>query len=377
MLLKYLIKRVEGLLVKLVFCTLFDSHYLDKGLVLHKSLEESCKEYELYILPMDEKCGEILKDLKIAHTTLIDYDDFEDEDLKRIKPERSRAEFCWSCTAKLIAYVLRVFEEQICTYIDADMYFYSDPSIVVEEMLKEEKSVQVIRHNFRYLEARFREKRYGKFCVEFNTFLNNEDAWEVLTQWIKDCMNDCSFSDNKKVFGDQKYLTKWPKKYKCVNIVRNQGAGVAPWNINKFIYRLTDEKKVVFDRMSHKKYPLVFFHFHNLRFMNETQICCCDVNKKQYESVRRLYMDYIEAILEKKKILEEKYGLFYLIKEHPAEINSNRDSSWNKLKRTLHENLLQGFLLFIDLVQNKLLFLLLYKNNKRLIINLEPDQYIV
>ena len=48
----------------LTFCTLFDSNYLDKGLVLCKSMNNVMPEFKLYILAMDDKCTEILKNLQ-------------------------------------------------------------------------------------------------------------------------------------------------------------------------------------------------------------------------------------------------------------------------------------------------------------------------
>lgn len=44
----------------LTFCTLFDSNYIDKGIVLQRSMESVIPNYKLYILAMDDRCYEIL-----------------------------------------------------------------------------------------------------------------------------------------------------------------------------------------------------------------------------------------------------------------------------------------------------------------------------
>ena len=111
----------------LTFCTLFDSNYLDKGLVLHESMTKVMKDFRLYILAMDDRCCDILNSMKLSNVTVISLKEFEDEELLKIKAERSRAEYCWTCSASLIDYVLETYKEAYCTYIDSDLYFFKNP----------------------------------------------------------------------------------------------------------------------------------------------------------------------------------------------------------------------------------------------------------
>ncbi|MCH5342487.1 MAG: hypothetical protein J1E64_00500 [Acetatifactor sp.] len=303
-------------------CTLFDSNYLDKGLVLYKSLEKCCENFMLFILPMDDKCREVLDDLGYRYVEILDYSDFEDDDLKKVKRERSRAEFCWTCTAKLIKYVFDKYDKKICTYIDADLYFYEDPQILIEEMLQDNASVQIVEHNFRRFTRKASEQAAGRFCVEFNTFLNNAEGRNVLEQWEKDCVRDCSYNKNEGVMGDQKYLHSWPEKYTCINICKNQGAGVAPWNVNKFRYEMQEHNSYrITDIESKKKYQMVFYHFQNIRFIEADKVVCCDVDRRIKKEVTSIYMDYLCKIKEEKTFLYNQYGIESLIKVHPADEN--------------------------------------------------------
>ena len=70
--------------MKLNFCTLFDANYLDKGIVLYNSLEKLNIPFEIYVLPMDDKCSEILQIINKKYLTVIDYLDFLDDELKEI-----------------------------------------------------------------------------------------------------------------------------------------------------------------------------------------------------------------------------------------------------------------------------------------------------
>ena len=50
-----------------IFCTLFDSNYIDKGLVLYDSMCECIGEFKLYVFAFDEKCFELLSRMKLQN----------------------------------------------------------------------------------------------------------------------------------------------------------------------------------------------------------------------------------------------------------------------------------------------------------------------
>ena len=160
----------------LTLCTLFNSNYLDKGLTLYESLEKFSNDFILYVLAMDDKCYNILTQENRKHLIAIDLKDFENEDLLKAKSNRSFGEYCFTCTASLIKYILTKYNSKYCTYIDADMYFYSDPICIIEEMNRRNASVQITGHRFNKFEAIERKNLVGEFCVEFNTFKNNKEG---------------------------------------------------------------------------------------------------------------------------------------------------------------------------------------------------------
>lgn len=319
--------------MKLFFCTLFDSNYLDKALVMYDSLVKKCKSFDLFVLAMDNRCYEVLTDLGYVNVDVIKYEDFEDDDLKKAKIERSQAELCWTCTAKLVKYIFAKYEIPFCTYIDADMQFYADPSELVLEMMNANCSVQLIEHNFRKFQKKHNEKYAGRFCVEFNTFVNNTYGLKAIESWEADCLQSCKFKEKDAVLGDQVYIQDWPKRFPFTNVSTNQGAGVAPWNVNKFIYKRDGDNIRIIDRESFNEYTLIFFHFQNLRFLDSDNVACCKVEKGREREVRELYEDYIKQIISKKKLLKEIYGIEVLIKTHPAEVSINRHGSDTKMER--------------------------------------------
>ena len=159
------------------FCTLFDSNYLDKGIALYRSLDKVCDDFCLYIYCFDKKCQAILDQLELKHAKTIYYEEMETKELLAVKPSRSRAEYCWTCTPITIEYTLNKFSLENCTYIDSDLYFYSSPQIIFDEINEKKSDIAITPHRFcndKY--GHKLEERNGKYCVEFNFFRNNKNG---------------------------------------------------------------------------------------------------------------------------------------------------------------------------------------------------------
>ena len=319
----------------LTFCTLFDSNYLDKGLVLYESMTNVMENFKLYILAMDEKCEDILKDMNLSHSIVISLKEFEDEELLEIKSKRARAEYCWTCTASLIDYVLEKYKEEYCTYVDSDLYFFKNPQVLIEEMIDANCSVQIVEHGFgNGIIAKKKEKNAGKYCVQFNTFKNNPESLNILRTWKKQTRNHCSMEVGE--MGDQKYLTDWAEKYEKVHVLKHSGGGVAPWNIVRYKYA-SEENQMIYlmDKKTKKKFELVFYHFHHLEYIDEKH-----VNINAFKTsvgieerlVQKVYIPYLRHLEKVKKILSEEYGLQPMIKKHPGVIAKSRNEKLKELR---------------------------------------------
>lgn len=296
----------------MVYCTLFDSNYLDKAKVMIDSLRRVDLDMILYILCMDEKAFSILSKENSGDCILISLENFEDSELLKVKSSRSQGEYCWTCTAKLIQYVIINYSEKNCTYIDADMLFYSNPTVLFNEMIYNKCSVQVVPHNFpSTLRGKKLEKESGKNCVQFNTFSNEEDSMALLQKWINDCIDECSLNSA----GDQMYISDWGK-YSFVNVTSNQGAGVAPWNVSKFVGKKKGKALFVTNRETMKTDKLVFYHFQNVVNTDRYKVIVSPLLsswKIDKMFVKNIYVDYLLKIEEAKKYYEKNYGFLPIV----------------------------------------------------------------
>ena len=302
-----------------VLCTLFDSNYLDKGLVMFESLQKQGIPFRLYVLAMDDKCHEVLSAKACAELIPIELSAFLVPQLRAVMETRSRAEFCWTCTSFLIDHVLSRYREAVCTYVDADLFFYGDPAVLLAEM--GDKTVQIVAHRFTdSLTDRERRKRSGTYCVQFNTFRNTEDALKLLRTWEAQCIESCSIAQDYSVFGDQGYLEKWGE-YPNVSVLQNPGGGVAPWNAAQ--YRLVSAASQILleDKKSGFRFPLVFYHYHNLKYhsANEVDIGVFSYNWGADEKlIRAIYPAYLQALDRMKERLRAEFGVYPLVKTHPG-----------------------------------------------------------
>lgn len=292
------------------FCTLFDSYYLDKGIALYKSLEKVSNDFMLYIFCFDNKSYKILNDLGYKHATILHYSVIETPELLEKKKERSKAEYCWTCTSVILEYVLNNYQVDNCTYLDSDLYFYANPQILFEEITLAKADVVIVEHRFKDNNyGKKLEQRNGKYCVEFNFFQNNENGRRVLKWWKDKCLEWCYDIPEPDRMGDQKYLNQFTKLFTGVHELKHLGGGVAPWNLEQ--YNLVGKQaEIIMETKSGNQFPLVFYHFQNIRYLPGRK-----VNIKSQTKDKNLkytiYIPYLSEIERIRTFLNENYGIDY------------------------------------------------------------------
>lgn len=275
---------------------------------MYESLSKNCPNFHLYIFAFDKKSENILTLMDLRHVTVISLEAFEDDRLLSVKSTRTKGEYCWTCTSSTIYYCLTRFGLEHCTYVDADLYFFSNPNTLVDEMA--DNSVLITEH--RYSKRYDQSATSGIYCIQFITFRNTEAGMKALTWWRDRCIEWCydRFEDGK--FGDQKYLDDWPKRFEGVHVLQNLGGLVAPWNIQQFDIR-TAGPITITEKTTGRQFGLVFFHFHTLRFLKNESV---DLGSyKLSASAKELYWIYLANI---KKIHEalRKYNFDPIIQSY-------------------------------------------------------------
>jgi hypothetical protein len=271
------------------FCTLFDSNYLPRALVMYHSLVATGERFTIYVVCFDDLALEILNKLKLANLVAIPLGDFESKELLAVKQTRTATEYCWTCTPHVIRYVLDTYNLAQVTYLDADLCFYHKPSILLDEFNQSECSVLITEH--RYTLRYDQSATSGIYCVQFMTFNADARALSVLQWWQDRCLEWCfaRFEDGK--FGDQKYLDDWPTRFEGVHVLQHLGGGVAPWNIQQ--YKLSTDN----DKLLLNSEPLVFYHFHAYKYYADGKHDFVSLYHLNNVVVNLLYRPYGLALL--------------------------------------------------------------------------------
>ncbi len=234
------------------FATLFDRHFLLQGLCLHASLVEHGAPFRLWVLCLDREVETALRKLALPQVELIPLADAETDALRKVKPDRGIAEYCWTLTPNLPDFVFeRAPDATRVTYLDADLFFFGSPRLLLDEFDASGKHVLITEHAF--APEYSNRLRYGRFCVQFMTFKRTPEGLRVLRWWRDRCLEWCYAREEDGKFGDQKYLDDWPQRFEAeVHVLRQTEKTLAPWNVAHV------------ERTRGRVSP-VFFHFHALR----------------------------------------------------------------------------------------------------------------
>lgn len=213
------------------------------------------------MLCLDDLTYNILSRLALSHMRLVSLGELEQDDraLAAAKTNRSLIEYYWTCTPVLPRYVLNhAPDSQVVVYLDADLYFYDEPQIVVDEM--GDGSVAIVAH--RYGPGFAKRLKRGIYNVSLVAFRRDVNALECLQWWRQRCIEWCYDRVEAGRFADQKYLDDWPTRFRHVVVLQHKGVGLAPWNWMNYEIRLDGHRATVDGQ------ALVFYHFHGLKILN-------------------------------------------------------------------------------------------------------------
>ncbi|MCB5184127.1 glycosyl transferase [Methylobacillus gramineus] len=242
---------------------------------------------------MDQEVHEQLEKLQLPHVSLMRLADFESQALLDVKSSRSKAEYCWTITPFTAEWVFsRDVKVERVTYLDADLLFYKDPSILFQEFEQSGKHVMITEHAyapeyFKYLESS------GRFCVQFMVFDRSDSARVVMQWWQARCLEWCYARLEDGKFGDQKYLDVWPEMFaQEIHILKRVEQTLAPWNVD---YLLQGQKP---------GFKPVFFHFHAFRIIAPDCVKLFEGYRIASTS-RYLYDEYLTSLRLQCKVLHQ------------------------------------------------------------------------
>jgi hypothetical protein len=219
--------------------------------------------------------------------------------------------------------------------------------VLLEEM--GDRSILITEH--RYTPKYNYGKDSGVYCVQFVTFKNNEDGLRALHWWRDRCIEWCyaRYEDGK--FGDQKYLDDWTTRFKGVHVLQHLGGGVAPWNIQQYdLIAGKNDTWTIVDKKTKEKCPLVFYHFHHVKFFDDNTVNLSGIYDLDFQSKFSLYTDYVKRIDRVNKRLKEEVGFVA-----PLSKQEDKKPSLYEVLRMIYKRNYRAFRLYNDLKMEELL----------------------
>jgi FkbM family methyltransferase len=280
--------------MKRFYCTYFDRNYLPKALAMIESLvrSDNC-QVKIFAVCMDEITRIALNRINMPNVVPIPLHAIEDGDtaLLKTKQERTTIEYYWTTTPTIILRIMEKYPEiDILTYLDADLFFFSDPQKIFDEL----GNGDVLIHEHRYSPAlAYLERDNGRFNVGLLSFRNNQNGLNVLRWWRERCLEWCYWRSEDGKMGDQMYLNDWPVRFMNVVILQVVGAGVAPWNHDG--YQIDEDS---YGNIFAENQPLIFYHFHSFSFLGEAYF---SPHHSHYgvniEALRRCFLVYHKTMI--------------------------------------------------------------------------------
>lgn len=234
-----------------------------------ESLQKQSKEFELYLLCLDDSTFSYFKVNKSQYpqvkTIVLSAIEKEDDELLSCKTNRSTIEYYFTLSPCLPLYLLKKFNlPHICS-LDADIKFYASPQPLFDYLI--DSSMIITPHKFSKEIGHL--VKYGKNNVSFQIFKNDECGLQCLELWRKQCIDWCKdlLDEINGRFADQKYLDNWETLYlNKVKVLNDNISGLAPWNLNN--YKITIRNNKFYSNNER----IIFYHFHHNKFFNKRWI---------------------------------------------------------------------------------------------------------
>lgn len=323
------------------FATLFDKNYLTRGIALWESLHKNSQNFLLYVLCLDDYTFDFftanhykgIEPIRLSclekHFPILD----------SCKKNRNKVEYYFTLSPFLPLYLLETQGseiEYICS-IDADLYFYNDPQLILKDFNK--YSILITSHSFSpNLEQHWFDT--GIFNVSFQAFRNNKVGLECLHWWKEQCVNWCynHYDALYDRFADQKYLEEFADLFgNEVLTVDSPSANVALWNVNQ--YKL----KIKNDILYSNGLPLVFYHFSNVKILNNI-LCQTGFywahTRPESILINNIYLKYINRLKELNQTIHKSPKDIFL--------SASNEKRWAEYRLMFRE---RGLLLTFDSIR--------------------------
>lgn len=238
----------------MAYCTLYDKNYMHEARAACISLKNAKRRRRArqYAFCLDDESLEYTS--QRCCVTAISLSQLEEKYpvLLTVKDSRDWPSYTQTCKVFLPSYLFEVWGQDFAIYFDSDVYFWSDPEFVEDELRGNSFLVTSREHIVR--------PPQGDYNGGFWGVNNTEDGRAFLAWWQQKCIERCEWKAGPNgEWTEEGYLnvfTDEPDRFRGVRHCKNPGVNLAKWNVDRHSLEQQDDQ-VILDG----KWPLICFHY--------------------------------------------------------------------------------------------------------------------
>jgi len=284
-----------------IVITSVDADYLPRMMALYQSLRQHWSKVQLVVYCFDDLTFQVLSDLKLAQLTPIAFSDFISERHQKALANMSFIyELYWSYKPHILQETLRRYPKaQNIIYLDSDIMLLSDPA---ETLLPSTGHDILLQTNNFSAQEMDEFLPIGYYCAGFMSIRRSPTATLALEWWNERCLEWCLARTEDGKFADQKYLDDWRTRFPGVEEITAIGAGVAPWNVQKYDV----SEKNMLPQVNNQ--PVIYYHYHSFAMNYRTFEHRVTGERKNFytlsaDAVKVFYAPYVAALKDAVQIL--------------------------------------------------------------------------
>lgn len=275
-----------------VFCMVVSRTRLIQAIACFLSLYKNMENFKVYILCVDEKCYEFLKEINSDKIVLVTIAELNREDLLAIKASRKLNQYCWTLKPGFIKHIFTLDDSiNRVTYIDSDLFFYQNPNVIFENqpdasVLLSSGEIFLPMYSKEFNQTM--QTLTGNFNSGFISFKKDINGLQCVNWWDKMCVDSCTSNPEDNKFGDQKYLDDMPFLFNNVYEITTQGINIGHWNYLKYKFTVSNDNVMVNNN------KLIFYHFSGFRIISKYDIR--QVHEEDRVNIPFIYQIYKRAL---------------------------------------------------------------------------------
>lgn len=275
-----------------VFCMVVSRTRLIQAIACFLSLYKNMDNFKVYILCVDEKCYEFLKEINSDKIVLVTIAELNREDLLAIKASRKLNQYCWTLKPGFIKHIFTLDDSiNRVTYIDSDLFFYQNPNVIFENqpdasVLLSSGEIFLPMYSKEFNQTM--QTLTGNFNSGFISFKKDINGLQCVNWWDKMCVDSCTSNPEDNKFGDQKYLDDMPFLFNNVYEITTQGINIGHWNYLKYKFTVSNDNVMVNNN------ELIFYHFSGFRIISKYDIR--QVHEEDRVNIPFIYQIYKRAL---------------------------------------------------------------------------------